>query len=73
MGNDKLSFDEFLKLPDKEKGDAYKRLSDKDKFRARLSQPLSGTTIDHIKYTDKERKKNKEEFLKFLKSKGINE
>jgi len=71
MENNKLTFEEFMKLPEKEKGEAYKNLSKEDKFKARLSQPVGGRTIGYVEYTDEERIKNKESFLKFLKEKGV--
>ena len=73
MNNKNITFEEFMKLLEKEKGEAYKKLSDEDKFKARLSQPIGGRTIGHVKCTDEERRKNKESFLKFLNEKGITE
>ena len=36
MSDNKLSFEEFIKLSSKQRGFAYKYMSDHDKFRARI-------------------------------------
>lgn len=66
-----LSFEDFLKLTDKEKGEAYKKLSDEDKFKARLSQPMSGEVIGYEEYTEDERQENKKILRDHLKKIGV--
>lgn len=56
----RLSLEEFNKLPEKEKGDRYKELSDHDKFLVRISTIPSGETIGYRELTEKEKKEAKE-------------
>lgn len=69
MNDKELTFEEFIELPEKEKGKAYEKLSDKDKFKARLGQNPGGRTIVYKPLTDKEKERHHKEFIRFLKEK----
>lgn len=68
-----LSLEEFKQLPEKEKGDRYKELSEHDKFLVRISMPIGGEVMgDNIQLTEKQKKEAKE-FEKAVKSGEIDE
>ena len=69
MNNKNITFEEFMKLLEKEKGEAYKKLSDEDKFKARLGQNPGGTTIGYKPLKEGEKEKYHKEFIQFLKEK----
>ena len=56
----KLSFEEFMKLSEKEKCERYKDLSNHDKFLARINQPISPIVIPEDELTEEEKEKIKE-------------
>ena len=56
----KLSFEEFMKLSEKEKCEKYKELSNHDKFLARISQPVTPRIIPEEELTEEEKEKIKE-------------
>lgn len=56
----RLSLEDFNKLPEKEKGDRYKELSDHDKFLVRISMPIGGEVVGYRGLTEKEKKEAKE-------------
>lgn len=52
MTNNKLPFEEFIKLSNKQRGIAYKYMSDSDKFKARTIEIVGESNT-----SDEERKK----------------
>ena len=56
----RLSLEDFNKLPEKEKGDRYKELSNHDKFLVRISMPIGGKVVGYRELTEKEKKEAKE-------------
>lgn len=50
-----LTIDEFRKLPDDEKAERYKELSDHDKFIWRISSPISGHVVKYTEMTSQNR------------------
>ena len=62
-----LTLDEFLKLPDNEKGERYKEMSDHDRFLWRVHhEPLVGRDVGEFERTEEEEKRDHEEFLKYI-------
>lgn len=55
-----LSLEDFNNLPEKEKGERYKKLSDHDKFLVRISTIPSGKTIGYRELTEQEKEEAKE-------------
>lgn len=56
----KLSFEEFMKLSDKEKCIRYKDMNDYDRFRARMTEPIKcGMPIASLILTEEQRNQNK--------------
>lgn len=68
----KLTLAEFNKLPENEKGERYKDLSDHDKFLVRISMPMTGRVIGYCELTDKQKKEAKE-FEEAVKNGKIHE
>lgn len=57
----KLSFEEFMKLSDKEKCIRYKDMNDYDRFRARVNLTITcGKSIGYIKLTKEQQIMGKE-------------
>lgn len=62
-----MTFEEFMKLPYEERAEAYKTLSDHDRFMVRISEPLKGKTVGYSEVTEEEKEKARmmlEEFMK---------
>ncbi len=55
----KLSFEEFMKLNEKDKCERYKDLSKHDKFLARISQPITPKIVSQEELTEEEKEKIK--------------
>lgn len=56
----KLSFEEFMKLNEEDKCIRYKDLTDKDKQRARMTEPMTcGKSVVHIELTEEQKIKGK--------------
>lgn len=56
----KLSYEEFMKLSDREKCLKYKNLNDFDKYRSRMTEPIvCGKSIDYIELTNEQKIKGK--------------
>lgn len=56
----KLGFEEFIKLSEEDKCTRYKDLTDKNKQRARMTEPMfCGKSIGYIKLTKEQKKKGK--------------
>ncbi|HIV61394.1 MAG TPA: hypothetical protein H9746_00865 [Candidatus Butyricicoccus avistercoris] len=63
-----LTFDEFARLPMKEKAERYVELSDKDKFRARITEFDAENSCEVVKVsTKKEDIEAHEKFMRELK------
>ena len=61
-----LTLEEFRRLPDEEKGERYKEMSDHDKFLWRISEPLVGRTVGEFKRTEEEEKADHDFFVKYI-------
>ncbi|MCC0642658.1 hypothetical protein KGF41_00095 [Clostridioides sp. ZZV14-6150] len=67
-----LTIEEFIKLPDEEKGDAYKELSPHDMFLWRTQySPIGFEVIGHEEISEEDRIKNKKRFREHLKKIGV--
>ncbi|MCC0679543.1 MULTISPECIES: hypothetical protein [unclassified Clostridioides] len=67
-----LTIEEFIKLPDEEKAEAFKKLSDHDRFVWRTQyEPINFKVIGSFERTDEERKRDKERFRAHLKKIGV--
>ena len=55
----KLSFEEFMKLSEKDKCERYKDLSNYDKFLARINQPITPKIIPEEELTIEKKEKIK--------------
>ena len=64
-----LSFEEFNKLSEEEKCKQYKKLSNHDKFLARMSQNPGGAVVGYEEITEKEKKWAEELHQQILKEK----
>lgn len=54
-----LSFEEFMKLSEKEKCERYKNLSEHDKFLARINQPITPKVVSEEELSEEEKEKIK--------------
>ena len=62
-----LTIEEFRLLPDDEKAERYKELSDHDRFIWRISSPLSVKVVTNQEMSKEQRKSVRESRLKLLK------
>lgn len=64
-----MTFEEFMKLPYEERAEAYKELSDHDRFLVRISEPLKGRTVGYSEVTEEEKEKAHKMLEEFMKKK----
>ena len=69
VGGADMTFEEFMKLPYDERAEAYKTLSDHDRFLVRISEPLKGRTVGYSDVTEEEKEKANKMFDEFIKKK----
>lgn len=62
----KISYEEFLKLSDKEKQLRYKDLSKQDKFKVRITSQIKCEVVGKSELSDKELKQRAEQMKKQL-------
>ena len=62
-----LTIEEFRLLPDYEKAERYKELSDHDRFIWRISSPLSAKVVTNKELSKEQRESVRESRLKLLK------
>lgn len=67
-----ITIKEFIKLPDDQKREMYRHMSDHDKFLWRTQhEPLIPVVIGHVERTPKEQEIADKEFKEYLKSVGV--
>lgn len=54
-----LSFDDFMELDEKEKGERYIELSSKDKYRVRLTDVPKATIIGYCRLSEEQKEKGR--------------
>lgn len=67
MSKKKLTYEEFIKLSDKEKQIQYENLSEHDKYLVRINSPISCTVVRKSDLSKEELKKRAEKMKQELK------
>lgn len=65
-----LSYDEFMELEDRKKGERYVELSSKDKYRVRVTDELKPITIGYCKLTKEQKAKGKKMIDDYISRNG---
>lgn len=62
-----LKLDDFLKLPDDEKGERYAEMSDHDKFLWRVGyEPLKGETVGSFEMSEEDKAEIETKYAKYI-------